>query len=167
MQPPPPTGHHCSALQWNLCDKDTIGTTVHCPVYGGVLITEVLYEHMSMQGMSNGTEQWCPVKEGGCISEVSFSLHTFIDTYDPMIWWTCHTHRWPTYIHNVWDCIIVIAYIYILYTYKYTFYVRIPLKVVVVVKITLNEDIPLKSASITRNPKEDMLPYTVCSKFAE
>ena len=31
------------------------------------------YIHMSMQGMSNRTEQWCPVKGGGCVSEVSFN----------------------------------------------------------------------------------------------
>ena len=29
--------------------------------------------HMSMQMMSNGTEQWCPVKGRGCNSEVSFN----------------------------------------------------------------------------------------------
>ena len=26
-----------------------------------------------MQGMSNGAEQWCPVKGGGCILEMSFN----------------------------------------------------------------------------------------------
>ena len=26
--------------------------------------------HMSVQGIGNGTEQWCPVKGGGCILEV-------------------------------------------------------------------------------------------------
>ena len=43
--------------------QDTIGTTVNCPVYGSVLVSEVLYVHMSMQGMSNGAEQRCHVKE--------------------------------------------------------------------------------------------------------
>ena len=28
---------------------------------------------MSMPGMSNGTELWCPVKGGGCIPEVSIN----------------------------------------------------------------------------------------------
>ena len=28
---------------------------------------------MSVRGMSNGAEQWCPVKGGGCIWEMSFN----------------------------------------------------------------------------------------------
>ena len=51
-------------------------TTVSCPVYGGVLISNV---HMSMKGISNGAEQWCPVKGGGCISEVSFNRGFTVD----------------------------------------------------------------------------------------
>ena len=43
------------------------------PVYGGVLISVGLNVHMSMSGMSNGTQQWCPVEGGGCVSEVSFN----------------------------------------------------------------------------------------------
>ena len=40
-----------------------MGTAASCPVHGGVLISGGLNVHMSMQGMSNGAEQWCPVKE--------------------------------------------------------------------------------------------------------
>ena len=36
-----------SRVQWNLYNKDTFGTTVCCPVYGGVLISEVSNVHMS------------------------------------------------------------------------------------------------------------------------
>ena len=61
-------------VQWNLYNKDTIGTTVGCAVYGGVLIWEDSNVHMWMWGMWNGTEQRCPVKGGGFISEVSFNL---------------------------------------------------------------------------------------------
>ena len=44
-------------------------------------ISEVLYVHMSVQGVSNGAEQWCPVKGGGCILgcpllDVSLNLQT-------------------------------------------------------------------------------------------
>ena len=49
-------------------------TTISCPAMINV--------HMSMQGTSNGTERWCPVKRGGYISEVSFnggSLYFFTD----------------------------------------------------------------------------------------
>ena len=54
----------------NLYNKDTIGTTFNCPVYGGVLNSEGFNMCMSVQGMSNGAERWCPVEGGGCISEV-------------------------------------------------------------------------------------------------
>ena len=38
-------------VQWNLYNKDTTRTTVSCPVYGGVLISEDSNVHM---GQSNG-----------------------------------------------------------------------------------------------------------------
>ena len=41
---------------------------------------------MSMQGMSNGTEQWCPVKGGGYISEVSFNRGFTVLPYLVMLW---------------------------------------------------------------------------------
>jgi hypothetical protein len=34
-------------LQRKLHNKDTIGSAVNCPVYGGVLIVEVLYVHVN------------------------------------------------------------------------------------------------------------------------
>ena len=50
-----------------------MGTMVNCPIYGGVLIMEVLYVGTHARD-SNGTEQWCPVRGGGgCILEVSFN----------------------------------------------------------------------------------------------
>ena len=41
-------------IQSNLYNMDIIGTAINCPVRRGVLISEVLYVHMSMQGMANG-----------------------------------------------------------------------------------------------------------------
>ena len=71
-------------IQWNLYNKDSTRTIINCPVYRGVLISEGLNVHMSMQRLSNGAEQWCPVKGGDCISEVSFvievSLYTFVNS---------------------------------------------------------------------------------------
>jgi hypothetical protein len=42
-------------------NKDTTGTTVECPVYGGVFILDYSTVHMSMWGILDGTEQWFPV----------------------------------------------------------------------------------------------------------
>ena len=46
---------------------------------------------MSMQGMSNGAEQWCPVEGGGCISEVPFNRGFIISFRVSMIA--------PMYVH--------------------------------------------------------------------
>ena len=35
--------------------------------------------HMSMQGVSNGADQWCPVNGGGYIAEVSQRFHCNVD----------------------------------------------------------------------------------------
>ena len=37
--------------------------------------------YMPLQGMSDGTEQWCPVKRGGCISEMSFNRGFTVYTF--------------------------------------------------------------------------------------
>ena len=42
--------------QWNLYNKDAIGTTINCPVDEGVPISKVFYILMSMQGMSDRTK---------------------------------------------------------------------------------------------------------------
>ena len=73
-------------VQWNRCNKDTIGTTVSCPVYGGVLISDGLNVHMSVQGIQMA-QQWCPVKDVAGIQrcplmEVSlYTLRTYVCTY--------------------------------------------------------------------------------------
>ena len=75
-------------------NKDTIGSTVSCPVYRGGLRSKESSAHMSAHkllagflyliaalrlsnnecfSLSNGVEQWCPAQGGGCISEVSFN----------------------------------------------------------------------------------------------
>ena len=47
-----------------------------------VLFSEGMNVHnMSMQGLSNGTEQWCPAKGGACILEVSISCSNSIVSY--------------------------------------------------------------------------------------
>ena len=56
---------------------------------------------MSMQGMSNGAEQWCPVTGGFCISEVSFN-RGFTDMD-----FTVHTHTYTVRIYILYKfCII-------------------------------------------------------------
>ena len=55
--------------------RTPLGPLVLSCIYGGVLISEVFFVHMSkMQGMSNGTEEWCPVK-GDCISAIEVSFN--------------------------------------------------------------------------------------------
>ena len=87
-----------SHIQWNLHNKDTIGP----------LTSEVLHEHMSMQGISNGAEQWCPVKGGGCISEVSLiEASLYIHTVCTVCMYSVYLH---TYVHAY--CMYICKYVY-------------------------------------------------------
>ena len=56
-----------------------------------------------MGGMSNGTEQWCPVKRGGCISEVSFKRGFTVFTAVPIVsfLWRFHCTELSTIVLTV------------------------------------------------------------------
>ena len=60
---------------------------------------------MSMWGSSNGTEQWCPVKRGGCILGVStnrgFIIHTYVRMYVQYIR-TVYVHMYMCSVQYVW-----------------------------------------------------------------
>ena len=55
--------------------KTPFGPLTASPVYGGVLILEVLYAivHVHVRDVMGQSSGACPVEGGGCISEVSFS----------------------------------------------------------------------------------------------
>ena len=42
-------------------------------LYMEVSLFQRFYMYTCLQGMSNVAEEWCPVKGGGCLSELSFS----------------------------------------------------------------------------------------------